>query len=255
MKTLSDLETRTSTSAAFLPLLTWSSCSNPPQTTTQGPYCSINRYYDPTTYSFISVDPYFLATDQAYVFADDNPLNATDPLGLKCGVIQCGGKIISVTLKPVTSGSTSLSGQQNVEVYVGTGTISVSNTFTVKGANSSSVYVDINLSTGEVTVSGGNDSVSFTPSTISAVTPVSTWGSISTGAVSATLTKTIKIDGVNVTDSTAAAYTPDPWSAFPAAGIFAGIINPVRAIGVAVLKAIDGGGSEPLPVAGMRGPR
>jgi hypothetical protein len=51
---------------------------------TFAPNCSINRYYDPTTDSFISVDPDLQLTVQAYVFTNDNPLNATDPLGLFC---------------------------------------------------------------------------------------------------------------------------------------------------------------------------
>jgi hypothetical protein len=43
----------------------------------------INRYYDPTTDQFLSVDPKVSQTDQPYVFTNDSPLNATDPLGLK----------------------------------------------------------------------------------------------------------------------------------------------------------------------------
>ncbi|MHB8379748.1 MAG: RHS repeat-associated core domain-containing protein [Acidimicrobiales bacterium] len=45
----------------------------------------MNRYYDPTTDQFISIDPLVATTNQPYVFTNDNPLNATDPLG------QCGG--------------------------------------------------------------------------------------------------------------------------------------------------------------------
>jgi uncharacterized protein RhaS with RHS repeats len=44
--------------------------------------CSINRYYDPTTDSFISVDPAVQQTNEAYVYVNDNPLNTMDPLGL-----------------------------------------------------------------------------------------------------------------------------------------------------------------------------
>jgi RHS repeat-associated protein len=46
------------------------------------PMVVINRYYDPTTDQFLSVDPKVAQTDQPYVFAGDSPLNATDPLGL-----------------------------------------------------------------------------------------------------------------------------------------------------------------------------
>jgi hypothetical protein len=49
------------------------------------PTCRINRYYDPSTDSFISVDPDVQQTDQPYVFVNGDPLNATDPLGLQGG--------------------------------------------------------------------------------------------------------------------------------------------------------------------------
>ena len=49
----------------------------------------INRYYDPTTSQFLSVDPDLAVTGQPYAFTGDNPLNATDPLG---NVIRCGGQ-------------------------------------------------------------------------------------------------------------------------------------------------------------------
>jgi hypothetical protein len=42
----------------------------------------INRYYDPTTDQFLSIDPDVATTDQPYVFTNDDPLNAEDPLGL-----------------------------------------------------------------------------------------------------------------------------------------------------------------------------
>jgi RHS repeat-associated protein len=41
----------------------------------------IKRYYDPTTDQFLSIDPDVAATDQPYVFTNDNLLNAADPLG------------------------------------------------------------------------------------------------------------------------------------------------------------------------------
>jgi hypothetical protein len=52
----------------------------------------INRYYDPTTDQFLSVDPKVSQTDQPYVFAGDSPLNATDPLGdvTRCQGTNCG---------------------------------------------------------------------------------------------------------------------------------------------------------------------
>ena len=46
----------------------------------------IHRYYDPATGQFLSVDPYLSTTQQPYEFAGSDPVNQTDPLGLKsCG--------------------------------------------------------------------------------------------------------------------------------------------------------------------------
>jgi RHS repeat-associated protein len=42
----------------------------------------INRYYDPTTDQFLSIDPAVAQTDQPYVFVNDDPLIFADPLGL-----------------------------------------------------------------------------------------------------------------------------------------------------------------------------
>lgn len=48
----------------------------------------INRYYDPTTDQFLSIDPDVAETNQPYVFTNDDPLNAEDPLGLS-GIDPC----------------------------------------------------------------------------------------------------------------------------------------------------------------------
>ena len=47
----------------------------------------VNRYYDPTTDEFLSIDQDVATTDQPYVFTNDDPLNAEDPLG------NCGGPL------------------------------------------------------------------------------------------------------------------------------------------------------------------
>jgi RHS repeat-associated protein len=43
----------------------------------------INRYYDPATGQFLSVDPQVSQTRQPYEYAGGNPVNASDPTGLK----------------------------------------------------------------------------------------------------------------------------------------------------------------------------
>jgi hypothetical protein len=49
---------------------------------------AINRYYDPSTDQFLSIDPDVATTDQPYVFTNDDPLNAEDPTGL---CVDAGG--------------------------------------------------------------------------------------------------------------------------------------------------------------------
>ncbi|MGH3522590.1 MAG: RHS repeat-associated core domain-containing protein, partial [Mycobacterium sp.] len=41
-----------------------------------------NRYYDPTTAQFLTIDPALATTRQPYIYVDDNPLNGIDPTGL-----------------------------------------------------------------------------------------------------------------------------------------------------------------------------
>ena len=42
----------------------------------------VNRYYDPSTGQFLSVDPLVSITDQPYQYVGGDPVNFTDPLGL-----------------------------------------------------------------------------------------------------------------------------------------------------------------------------
>ncbi|MHB8263772.1 MAG: RHS repeat-associated core domain-containing protein [Acidimicrobiales bacterium] len=50
----------------------------------------INRYYDPPTAQFLSVDPLVSITDQPYVYVGGDPVNWVDPLGLYWQPV-CGG--------------------------------------------------------------------------------------------------------------------------------------------------------------------
>jgi RHS repeat-associated protein len=49
----------------------------------------VDRYYDPSTGQFVSVDPELMETGQPYEFAGGDPMNATDPLG---SGPTCGGQ-------------------------------------------------------------------------------------------------------------------------------------------------------------------
>ncbi len=52
-------------------------------TTASGLDYMVNRYYTPTSAEFLSVDPMLGSTHQPYAFANGDPLNESDPLGLK----------------------------------------------------------------------------------------------------------------------------------------------------------------------------
>jgi RHS repeat-associated protein len=48
----------------------------------------VNRYYDPATGQFMSVDPDLAQTQQPYQYTGDNPVNETDPTGDSSGVTE-----------------------------------------------------------------------------------------------------------------------------------------------------------------------
>jgi RHS repeat-associated protein len=51
-----------------------------------------NRYYDPATGEFLTIDPALATTAQPYQYAGDDPLNAIDPLGLCWPSWACGAE-------------------------------------------------------------------------------------------------------------------------------------------------------------------
>ncbi len=66
---------------------------------TSGLYYLINRYYDPATGQFLSADPLVNFTGQPYEYAQNDPVNSMDPLGL-ITVTDCyaaGGFVAHVT--------------------------------------------------------------------------------------------------------------------------------------------------------------
>ena len=75
------------------------------------------RYYDPSTAQFVSRDPLVAITQEAYAYADDNPLNGIDPTGLN----------FFTALWKATFGSTSPQTQTQVTTAV---TTAVSNAAT-----------------------------------------------------------------------------------------------------------------------------
>jgi len=62
----------------------------------------VDRYYDPATDQFLSVDPDVAETGQPYAFTNDDPVNESDPLGNHggCTTSYCGpnsGTIVTST--------------------------------------------------------------------------------------------------------------------------------------------------------------
>jgi RHS repeat-associated protein len=55
----------------------------------------INRYYDPSTGQFISVDPDLSQTNEPYAYTDDNPATLTDPTGNSDMVVKDFGGTIT----------------------------------------------------------------------------------------------------------------------------------------------------------------
>ena len=55
-----------------------------------------HRYYDPSTDQFISVDPLVSQTGQPFSYANDNPVNGSDPSGLICWSPSCLGRDVVV---------------------------------------------------------------------------------------------------------------------------------------------------------------
>jgi hypothetical protein len=54
--------------------------------------------YDPATGQFLTIDPVVDQTRSPYGYVSGNPLNATDPTGLKCaGLLGCIGHLVAST--------------------------------------------------------------------------------------------------------------------------------------------------------------
>jgi hypothetical protein len=79
----------------------------------------IDRYYDPATGQFLSVDPMVATTGEAYAYTGDDPVNDTDPSGLAdCGwnPICYVGSGIDKTNNALNAGVNWASGQVNSAV-------------------------------------------------------------------------------------------------------------------------------------------
>ena len=97
MKTLFNKRIRQGRYTSEIDRHAWSTPSIWMRTTTFASACSINRYYDPTTGQFMSVDPFADQTGSPYSYTGGDPINGVDPLGLNWltkAWDDTGGKVV-----------------------------------------------------------------------------------------------------------------------------------------------------------------
>ena len=118
---------------------------------------AINRYYDPATNQFLSVDPLVGETGQPYVYSNDNPLNEADPLGAyACSAVTNGPKQCrtGVSITVVVWGATTATG---TTVITATASVTVTN-----ASPNASVTANLNWN-GTVDVTVGHAGVTLVP--------------------------------------------------------------------------------------------
>src|SRR5271163_1318783 len=100
----------------------------------------IGRYYDPGTGQFLNIDPKVETTAQPYQYADDNPVNQSDPTGLMVCVSQgpCGSaQYLSSLCPPSPSPTIPITFDfGNAFVTAGGVTLTLSGSITLSGAQS-----------------------------------------------------------------------------------------------------------------------
>ena len=193
---------------------------------------SINRYYDPTTDQFLSVDPDVAITDQPYVFTNDDPLNAEDPMGtVLVSLMGAGSDEVS---KPVSGHPGQISITYNAPtIYAGTpgNGVVINASVTAVGKSGPLNDVSVNVTGSQVSTNVNGQFTSFQISSAGEGGTLS--GSINiTGSVSfsgdgtTTDTWTYKIGGENVTVTVSIGPAPsddDIYLDAEGAGVAAGV--------------------------------
>lgn len=205
----------------------------------------INRYYDPKTDQFISIDPMVAKTDQPYAFVNDSPLNSTDPLGLKiagtgsaaCN-IQSGSNVRTIVCNGQSANGTSAAGvivtTPTATYDVLTGILTVSSTISIAGTNGVSIGsggVTITSPSGNATATIGlNGSVSGSVG-VPLAPPISLmYGGVSASSPTASGT----FDGHKYTAQTTESFYPwgdsPPPDPYPAYGVGASAVAILLAV-------------------------
>jgi hypothetical protein len=199
----------------------------------------VDRYYDPSTDQFLSVDPDLAETGQPYAFTGDDPLNATDPLGLKCKK----GHSCPVARRAPSVSSTLTKSRVVIPDFLGM-KITVTGSAQVTSGGDPARNVGI-TSDGELDATVGSTTFEFSPN--HPITEVMTSHGLSVssdGDVSYTSTTHRTEDGNTVVASVTATLSPAPNpdgsgtalnenDAAAGAGVF-GVLGVIGKIGKAV---------------------
>jgi hypothetical protein len=113
----------------------------------------VDRYYDPSTDQFLSVDPDVSETGQPYAFTGDDPLNATDPTG-DIRVCDQGCDVSSVPSNPAQFPPVLLSTFPHTTAKKVGASHSTDNIAGLKGASASLYYAALPHDQGANTQSG-----------------------------------------------------------------------------------------------------
>ncbi|MGH3733684.1 MAG: RHS repeat-associated core domain-containing protein [Acidimicrobiales bacterium] len=180
----------------------------------------INRYYDPGTDQFLSIDSEVAISDEPYTYVNDDPLNFTDPLGLKLagsGSESCEGTAAHLSCNGASSSGVSVAATINTKsaqrtIVVGTTRVTVSTSVTVTTRGSSKApTVTIDRSGGAaVTLPGYAPITASSNGAVQAALGNSSGGSVSVGTNGLTYTTSIPpatIGGSNVDGNISAAAT------------------------------------------------
>jgi RHS repeat-associated protein len=186
---------------------------------------SIDRYYDPATMQFLSVDPQVAVTGQPYGFVGNDPLNEVDPLGnfyYGYGSSRVRARHhargrchnLSLTRSSPYHGVSHTITSPEKDFDFGIATLSVQASATITGPDEDpSVSVDQNL-VAQVNVNGNKGSFQSNGDynvNIPGVNGIS----ISNGGLQATVQETFDMGGDSITTDVMATITPHsdpfPW--------------------------------------------
>ncbi len=228
----------------------------------------VNRYYDPTTGEFMTVDPDLAETDQPYQYAGGDPMNSSDPTGL--GGYGKGGHT-----NPVTQACHQIYGESEQEMVsacvaaeqsafqeygsglkerltcdlgsspIGAGVIIDLPTIDIEGPLSISISSDLKVSgpdsnlgidihnDGTLDINAGGSTVSVSPEGALEGLSASVGGvSVSQDGISVTRSTSLSVGDDTIEADITATLEPPKWS--PPAGAIPIVVGAGAAVGIGI---------------------